>query len=469
MLLYRPRHSVIFSPARSSRTILAAVVMLELAAGGAAVGGVVNRMNASTSPPGTVQVTPDHVSAGARTALSFTFHAGKEGVSNGRAVIAVPDGWTPPSIQKSDPGQVTSTYGDIEIVGRSIHLSGIQLASSGTLTVTYGGGSGGATEPTETGQYKFSASVTAPHGSWDRPAQQFSLVSVVSPPKACQTLNGPSGVGQGLPLENGVLQPNLYNSYSTTGVLRQCTGPSGVTSYFSLGNLKPITYGPAGYPEVAYGDNLNDQPFCSGCPSTPFPLAVSDLFQGSRDVRMSIGYSLGQSRPADLPRDFIYDVWLEKSPHPGSPPAAGDVEMLIFLYQQNIANCPTTSSASSLTTEITRNGSTTPSSWRICEIRGGTEADPVAFFLQDPSQSDSTRLTLSLRDFVQAAGRYLNRDLSDHSVMGVEVGGEFNQCSMSDGCVDSQAEWQWTLQDLTILDGTRTIPVVFPDHLAAQK
>jgi hypothetical protein len=272
-----------------------------------------------------------------------------------------------------------------------------------------------------------------------------------------------------LPLENGVVQPNLYNAFNSTGVLRQCTGRSGVTSYFSFGSIKPISYGPAGYPEVAYGNNLNDQPFCSGCPATPFPVAVSDLFSGTHNLRVSIDYSLGAATPPDLPRDFIYDVWLEGAAKPGSPPAQGDVEMLIFLYQQNIASCPANASTTSLSTQVTRNGSTTPSSWKVCEISGGTKADPVAFFLQDPLPSDSVRLTLSLQDFVQAAGRYLNRNLTDHSVMGVEVGGEFNQCSVKDGCVDAQAAWQWSLRDLTIVDGDRTIPVVFPERSAARK
>ena len=443
--------------------------MLELLAGAAGIGRVVSRTSVVPTRPGLVEVSPSHVPAGARMTLSFTIRAGKEGVSQGRAVIAVPDGWTPPSPHSSDPGRVSSSRGEIEVVGRSIRVSGIRLAPSATVTVTYGGGSGGATEPTETGHYTFAASVAASQGSWNRSAHQVSLVSVVPPPYACQSLNGPSGVGQGLPLENGVLQPNLYNAYDSTGILRQCTGPSGVTSYFSFDSIKPITYGPAGYPEVAYGNNLNDQPFCSGCPTAPFPVAVSDLSGGTHDLRLSIDYSLGAATPANLPRDFIYDVWLERASQPGSPPAQGDVEMLIFLYQQNIASCPANGTTTTLSTEVTRNGATTRSSWKVCEISGGTKADPVAFFLQDPLPSDSVRLTLSLQDFVQAAGGYLNRSLTDHSVMGVEVGGEFNQCSMKDGCVDTQAAWQWSLQDLTIVDGDRTIPVVFPERPAARK
>lgn len=469
MLLYRPRHSLVSRPARPSRAILAALVMLELLAGGAAVGRVVSRTDAAPTHPNLVEVSPSHVSAGARTRLSFAIHSGKEGVSQGRAVIAVPDGWTPPSTRPSDPGWVSSSHGEIVVEGRTIQVSGIRLAPSATVTITYGGGSGGATEPTETGQYTFATSVGASRGSWNHPAKQSSLVSVVSPPYACQSLNDPSGVGQGLPLENGVVQPNLYNAYNSTGVLRQCTGPSGVNSYFSFGSIKAISYGPAGYPEVAYGNNLNDQPFCSGCPTTPFPVAVSDLFRGTHNLRLSIDYSLGAASPADLPRDFIYDLWLERSAKPGSPPAQGDVEMLLFLYQQNIASCPATASITSLSTGVIRNGSSRPSTWKVCEISGGTKADPVAFFLQDPLPSDSARLTLSLQDFVQAASRYLNRNLSDHSVMGVEVGGEFNQCSMNDGCVDSQAAWQWSLKDLTIADGDRTIPVVFPQRSAAQR
>lgn len=461
MLLYRPRHSTLFAPARSSRALLAAVVTLELISGGAAAGGLVSSASGPPAPPGLVQVSPARVAAGARVKLSFTIRAGKEGVSQGRAAIAVPEGWSPPSTLASDPGQVTSTRGDVKVTGRSIEVTGIRLFPSESVTISFGGGSGGATEPTEMGQYKFAASVASSRGLWSGPGPQYSLVSVVAPPYSCQSLSAPSGVGQGLPLENGVVQPNLYNAYSSTGVLKQCSGASGVTTYFSLDSLKPVSYGPAGYPEVAYGSNLDDQTFCTGCPTAPFPLPVADVFRGTHSVSLSISYSLAEAKPADLPRDFLYDVWLEGSARPGSPPGQADVEMLIFLYQQGIAQCSATGDPFAFSTQVIRNGTPALSHWNVCQISGGTKAKPVAFFLQQPSQSANAQLTLSLGDFVRAAGTYLNRNVSDLSVMGIEVGGEFNQCSTNGGCVDPQAEWGWNVQDLTIGDGERTIPVVF--------
>jgi hypothetical protein len=82
--------------------------------------------------------------------------------------------------------------------------------------------------------------------------------------------------------------------------------------------------------------------------------------------------------------------------------------------------------------------------------------------LDDPAQSDSGQLTLSIRDFVDAAANYLDEDLSHHSLLGVEVGGEFDQCSVQQGCQLSQLSWGWIVQQLTILDSRGAIPVVFP-------
>ncbi|HEX6395439.1 MAG TPA: hypothetical protein VFZ97_18535 [Acidimicrobiales bacterium] len=354
-----------------------------------------------------------------------------------------------------------ASTGSVTIEGRTINVKGIRLLPSSTFIVTYGGGYGGATEPTEVGTYRFGASVIADNGTWVGEKPQFAVVAVTAPLYGCNSATRPAGVGGQFPLQNGVVQANLYNTWKSAGSIRQCSGPTGVTNDLALGDLKATNYGPAGYPEVAYGYNLNDVSFCGTCPTRPFPVRVSELLGDSNDLRLSLDYALGKAFPPTLPRDFIYDIWLEQAARPGRPPVAGDVELIVILYQHAIATCSGGTAPVPFSTVLTVNGKAVRSTWHVCRIKGGTAATPVAFFLDSPAQSDSGRLVLGLRDFVAAASTYLGQSLLDHSVLGLEVGGEFDQCSVHDGCEVPQLRWGWRVHDLTIINGRGSVPIVF--------
>lgn len=468
MAAYRPRHRTFYDRTRTLRLLLAAVLMLEVLAAAARVGGVVDPGASATPPPaGVVSVTPGHVAAGAWTTLSFAVRAGKRSVERGSVAIEVPFGWSAPSTEALAPGRVTTSTGSVSIAGRTIKVTGIDLVASSTFVLTYGGGNGGATEPTQVGNYRFEASLIARNGTWVGQKLQSAVVAVTAPLYGCNSASRPAGVGEQLPLQNGVVQANLYNTWESAGSIRQCSGPTGVTNDLALSRLKSTSYGPAGYPEVAYGYNLNDHSFCGTCPTRPFPLRVSELVGDGNDLRLSLDYSLGKASPPTLPRDFIYDVWLERAARPGQPPAAGDVELIIFLYQQAIAACSDGITPMTFSTVLTFDRKAVPSTWHACRIKGGTAATPVAFFLDTPSQSESGRLTIGLRDFVEAASRYVSQSLSDHSVLGVEVGGEFDQCSVQEGCKVPQLRWGWSVHELTILDGQGSVPVVFSQRQQA--
>jgi hypothetical protein len=458
--VYRPRHRLVLDRMRAVRIVLGAVVVLEVLAATARVGGVVN-LHDGVPAVGVVEVNPAYATAGGWTKLTFVVRSGKGGLDSGRVVIVVPVGWSAPSTDTSDAGLVTSSAGNVAVTGRSIEVTGIHLLPSSTIVVGYGGGSGGATEPTQAGDYRFKVSVTDSHDTWIGPGPQSPVVAVITPEYGCQSANRPAGVGGQLRLPNGVVEANLYNTSQSAGSIQQCSKPSGVTNDLALADLKPIGYGPAGYPEVAYGRNLYDQPFCDSCPSYPFPLRVSQLGRDGHDLRLSVGYSLGRPSPPTLPRDFMYDIWLERAAQPGQPPATGDLELIIFLYQQGMAACPAGSPWVRFSTPIIVSGNATRSSWDVCQIRGGTNASPIAFFPESPAQSENGHLTFALRDFIDAASTYLGQSLSDHTVLGVEVGGEFNQCVAQQGCQIQRLKWSWSLQELTILDGQAAVPVVF--------
>ncbi|MFL5823202.1 MAG: beta strand repeat-containing protein, partial [Solirubrobacteraceae bacterium] len=92
---------------------------------------------------GTMTVSPSSAVAGSTgNTETFTYTA-VTAVSNGELTIAVPSGWSNPSIIALDPGATTSTCGTVAVSGSAIDVTGVNLASNGACTVTYGNKTGG--------------------------------------------------------------------------------------------------------------------------------------------------------------------------------------------------------------------------------------------------------------------------------------------------------------------------------------
>jgi hypothetical protein len=78
------------------------------------------------------------------------------GMVNGTLTLVVPSPWALPSPIATDPTYTTSSQGTLTLAGRTITVSGINLDSGQTLTITYGDKSGlgpGATAPSTAGDY----------------------------------------------------------------------------------------------------------------------------------------------------------------------------------------------------------------------------------------------------------------------------------------------------------------------------
>lgn len=112
------------------------------------------------SGSGTLAVAPARVTKSARhQVLTFTYTAAPGGLSGGELTIAVPAGWTAPSTVRSNAGLVRSNVGHVVVVGRTIEVSGVTLASRGRAVITFGlVSAGGVTAPSRAGIYVFSAS-----------------------------------------------------------------------------------------------------------------------------------------------------------------------------------------------------------------------------------------------------------------------------------------------------------------------
>ena len=224
-------------------------------------------------------------------------------------------------------------------------------------------------------------------------------------------------------------------------------------------------HGPAGYPEAAYGFDAWGYPYCRACQTAPFPLSLANIGDALHDYWVTAQYELSAPSPDSLPLDFIYDLWLERSPSAGAAPKPGDVELLIFLYEQNIATCARLAVGPpiSFTSLVVFDGRPVSSTWRVCQIRGGTHGDAARLLPRVTHAIPRSRdVTLRIADFVQQAAGYLSADLSNHQLMGIELGGEFNQCEPK-GCLASPANWQFRIAELSIASTSGVIPIVFEE------
>ncbi|MDQ1430860.1 MAG: hypothetical protein QOF40_1462 [Actinomycetota bacterium] len=415
---------------------------------------------AARSSIASVQVSPTAVDAGSWTPLTFTFNVGADGTRDGAIELSVPKGWALPEVSPSSAGHVAASGGILTVDGPTIRVHGLNRASDSRLVVRYGGGPTAATAPAAPGSYRFTSSAARTSSAPLAPLDRSPAVRVRDPNYSCRKTTDPNGAGRPLSLPNGMAQPNFHNVQLTNGSIEQCLTASGITTDLALTTVAPRGYGPAAYPEVAYGYNLFGEPFCRTCHSEPFPLRVADLGGPDSDYRLTTKYSLGAPSPSTLPHDFVIDLWLEQDPTAGAGPRPGDVELIIFLYEHQIASCDGSPVPSAtFSTAVLLRGRPTAATWRVCEIRGGTDATPLAFFLDDPAPTRQGDISLRLADFVQRGAEYLARDLNGHSLMGVEVGSEVDLCTPQ-GCASPNPTWKWRISQLALENGVAAIPIV---------
>jgi fibronectin-binding autotransporter adhesin len=96
----------------------------------------------------TPTTTVTHGSSG--NTISFTYAAAPGGTSNGSVAVRVPGGWSAPSTSNASLGYTTASTGTVSVSAQTIVVSGLTLAGGGTVTITYGAGSG-ATAPATLG------------------------------------------------------------------------------------------------------------------------------------------------------------------------------------------------------------------------------------------------------------------------------------------------------------------------------
>jgi hypothetical protein len=132
-------------------------------ADGESAGSPVDNVVISASPDGSGSMTASatEVAVGSSgNTLVFTYTAAPGGLDSGTLELTVPAGWSTPSVSSSAAGFATSTCGTVSVVGSTIEVSGVTLASGASCSITYGSrvqGGPGAYAPSVPGTYSFSA------------------------------------------------------------------------------------------------------------------------------------------------------------------------------------------------------------------------------------------------------------------------------------------------------------------------
>lgn len=259
------------------------------------------------------------------------------------------------------------------------------------------------------------------------------------PLQTCESVVDPTSSSRyELPLENGVAQPNLWGLGSASGSVEQCYGANGLQTSVRLSAIKSTVTEPLGYPEVIYGDNLEDQPVPSGGTSQlGFPLQLSSF--DTLNLWATAKYSISTPTPASMPYRLFYDLWLERNPASGKPPSSADFEIGVSFAYTPLSPLEIPIPISTLSNEpIIINGQTETSKWSLYKaLSSGTSAPFYQFFLVSPTQQPSATISIRLQDFIDYFGDYLSspenyltnllgpHSLSGYRLMGIELGTEF--------------------------------------------
>jgi hypothetical protein len=100
-------------------------------------------VNVGSDVTGTMTVSPTHaVVSSTGNTLTFTYTAAVN-ISAGELTVAIPAGWSAPSTIASAPGATTSTCGTVGLAGSTVKVTGVNVSSGATCTVTYGSKAGG--------------------------------------------------------------------------------------------------------------------------------------------------------------------------------------------------------------------------------------------------------------------------------------------------------------------------------------
>ena len=254
-----------------------------------------------------------------------------------------------------------------------------------------------------------------------------------------------------VPLKYGAIGTDLWNLKSATGNTNMTVEDSGflyVNSTFS--NVKSDYDTILGYPEVAYGYNLEDEMFGNKQSSEiKFPMEFSQFKNLTFDS--TVNYSFTNLSPSSIPIDFSYDLWLEENPSQNVEPNQNDLEVMIWMYCQD--NQPIGEKIGTFSSNITFNHKTYDAQWAVWF--GKANAWPtVSFVLTNPAVLRNSNISLNISKFIDYGGIVSKENMLNHTLMGIEMGNEFGNENIARNISD------WVINYYAFSVGNETVGII---------
>lgn len=227
-----------------------------------------------------------------------------------------------------------------------------------------------------------------------------------------------------------------WNVNSGTGSIKMTfdTSTRVLTTQCSLTNVQPLAY-VNGYPEIYVGRKPWGTTYANGL-GVNFPISVSTLLTKTLTLSYSIRIT---SLLSSMNFNSAADAWVVRpsvANSPGTPPGPGDLEIMVWVYRQNLG--PAGSKVGEVTIggrvwEVYRENSVSWGGWQY-----------IAFIPKGWSIKSGT-VSYDIAAFIRAAKQYATFDISNHYLLGWEIGTEWG--TMNSG---GTAQFKWTISGFTI-------------------
>lgn len=180
-----------------------------------------------------------------------------------------------------------------------------------------------------------------------------------------------------------------------------------------------------GYPNIEYGHNL----FATqGNTTAQRPLSIPMLVNQLPDFIAVTAYSISDLKPAGLPMDFSYDIWLTNDQwHSTGVGGPGVVEIMVWLYESNLSPASDLlSSPTSVSLPTWINGSVSVRTWNIYVCKYICLGHPVvSMVLSTPVKSGA--VGVDIPNFISEALAVLGgqEQSSSYYLEAIDLGSEF--------------------------------------------
>lgn len=242
-----------------------------------------------------------------------------------------------------------------------------------------------------------------------------------------------------------VVEINPWNMRSARGEQRIVVNivSKSIEVYVDLTDVTPVEW-INGYPEIIIGRKPWHTSYANGF-KVPFPMKVRDA-----TPFITSFYICLQDLHPSMNFNIVADAWIVRESIArtlGRAPSSGDLEIMVWLFDQNLN--PAGGKVGEVTIPIVLNGTIVNAIfevWRMESVPwGGWQ---YIAFKSKGWKHTCGQVAYNPTDFVKAATKFATFDISDHYLLGWEVGTEWGTRT-SKGI----AKFSWILRDFVVVPG----------------